>query len=317
MFSQETLFTSTGEKLLKHLDAMEKFQKEKLGTPIVLHIMPTSVCNLKCKFCSVKDRVTKEILDLDKVIKPTVDELTKRGLKAVIISGGGEPTLYPKFEELINYLKSKNLEIGLITNGTLLTKYDNSLWEKFSWIRISINTLEYLKQVDIPKLKNPVVGFSYIVTKDTTDQMLNKIREYALRFKVSYVRLLPDCAVPLKQLLEDHKKVSAMAERLGPPFFHQYKIHSTPPKCYLGYFHPVLYCDGNIYPCDSLVLNDFENQQFKKEFMLCKASDIKNLYENKVKSLVDTKKMCPNCVFERQNRTLLCVLEPMRHENFI
>ncbi len=317
MFSKESIYTSTGEKLLKHLDAMKKFQKDHLGTPIVMHIMPTSVCNLKCKFCSVKDRKVHEILDLEKIIKPAIDELSKRGLKAVILSGGGEPMLYPKFSELVEYLSSKKLQIGLITNGTRFKYFNKALFEKFTWIRISINSLEYIERIDLPKLKKPTVGFSYIVTEDTNQEILDKIKKYALKYNVRYVRLLPDCAQPLEKLIEAHKKTAEMAKNLGEPFFHQFKTHKTPNKCYLGYFHPVLYCDGNVYPCDSLVLNDFKDQKFKKEFKICNAKDIGKVYDEKVKSLVDTQKMCPHCVFEKQNNLLINILDPMEHENFI
>ena len=324
----EKNFTSTGDKLFLHPEALKKFMEEGIATPIVLHIMPTSQCNLRCSFCSVKDRQIHENLNLEKTILPTVDKLKKRGLKSVILSGGGEPTLYPQFENMINGLKERNLEIGLITNGTLFSRYEPALFEKMEWIRVSINSLDYISDIKIPKLKHPTLGFSYIITeKDTTREGLAKIKKLANELNVSYVRLLPDCAQPLETLKQDHKKVGELAKELGEPFFHQYKVHKTPESCYLGYFHPVLYCDGNIYPCDSLVLNDFDNQQFHKEFMLCEANDIDKLYKEKVSSLVDTKKMCPNCVFERQNSLLQAVLEgkystipkieEIQHKNFI
>jgi radical SAM protein with 4Fe4S-binding SPASM domain len=98
----------------------------------------------------------------------------------------------------------------------------------------------------------------------------------------------------------------------------------------LGYFHPVLYCDGNIYPCDSLVLNDHENQQFKESFKICSAEDIGEFYNGLAnESLVDTEAKCPNCVFERQNNLLSDVkdkkititenngMKDLKHINFI
>jgi MoaA/NifB/PqqE/SkfB family radical SAM enzyme len=324
----ERKFTSTGEKFFRHTKALRRFQNEGKGTPIVMHVMPTSLCNLKCSFCSVKDRKNHQILSLDKIILPTIDELQSRGLKSIIISGGGEPTTYPNFKRMIDEFNDRGLEIGLITNGTRLNKYNPSIFEKMEWLRISINSLDYIDKIDVPKLEHPTIGFSYIVTdQDTTEEGLEKIRDYASKFDVKYVRLLPDCAQPLDQLLEKHKKIKELAKKLGEPFFHQYKIHKTPEKCYLGYFHPVLYCDGNIYPCDSLVLNDFNNQQFHEDFKICRYDEIGQLYDRPVSSLVDTKKMCPNCVFERQNTLLHKILDgeyptlpevnPIEHENFI
>jgi MoaA/NifB/PqqE/SkfB family radical SAM enzyme len=143
------------------------------------------------------------------------------------------------------------------------------------------------------------------VTPKTTDKILEKIRKLTIKNNLEYVRLLPDCVQSYDKIIEGHKKTQKIAEKLGPPFFHQYKIPSCPKNCYLGYFHPVLYCDGNIYPCDSLILNDHGNLQFKDSFMICKAEDIGNFYDRlSDKSLVDTRKECPNCVFERQNNLL-------------
>jgi MoaA/NifB/PqqE/SkfB family radical SAM enzyme len=149
----EKCFTSTGDKLLYHRIAMKKFRDELKASPIVLHVMPTSACNLKCDFCSVKDRNLHESLNFETQIIPLIKELKKRGLKAVILSGGGEPLLYSKFKKLIEFLDKNELEIGLITNGTLLNKYENALLDKITWIRISINSIEYGEQLISRNLK--------------------------------------------------------------------------------------------------------------------------------------------------------------------
>lgn len=316
MEDKQRLFTSTGEKLLRHPEVLKKIRTEHRASPIVMHIMPTSQCNLRCSYCSVKDRETTDILDLEKTIIPTVDELKSRGLKAAIISGGGEPLMYKQFPQMVEYLFLRDLEVGLITNGTLLERCDPELLDQLKWMRISLNECAFDK-ISLPKqVVHPTLGFSYIVTPQD-DLSLGRVKELVKEFQPEYVRLLPDCAQPLENLLAEHVRVGKVAQELGAPFFHQFKVPKTPEKCYLGYVHPVLYCDGNIYPCDSLVLNDHSNQQFKKDFILCDAKDIGKLYDEPMHSLVDTKKMCPGCVFERQNQTLINVADPISHENFI
>ncbi len=325
---KERVFTSTGEKLLHHTKAMKKFQETGIATPIVSHIMPTSMCNLSCGFCSVKDRKSHESLSLENDIVPFIEQLKERGLRAVILSGGGEPTIYPQFNELVSYLDSSNLDIGLITNGTTLYRQPKDTLEKLTWMRVSINALENGGKVKLPQLEKPTVGFSYIVTGFTTPEMVEQIRYLATSNNIEYVRLLPDCAQPLDKLIRDHEKVGDMAKELGDPFFHQYKVPTTPDNCFLGYFHPVLYCDGKVYPCDSLVLNDHDNQQFHEDFSICEGKDIGKIYDSRISgSLVDTKKMCPNCVFERQNTLLDKIYsgkkniskssESIKHKNFI
>ena len=38
----------------------------------------------------------------------------------VIVIGGGEPTTYPGFEDIIRHLKSLDQKVGIVTNGSLL-----------------------------------------------------------------------------------------------------------------------------------------------------------------------------------------------------
>lgn len=58
-----------------------------------------------------------------------LDQLCPLGLKAVIISGGGNPILYKcpetkkDFNDLIDEIHSRGLSIGLITNGLQMKKY--------------------------------------------------------------------------------------------------------------------------------------------------------------------------------------------------
>lgn len=334
---QESSFTSTGEKLLFHPDAIFDL-KSKRNHPIVLHIMPTEVCNLRCIFCSVAQRGEDgrlcSNLTMDQ-IRNVVEEFKKRGLKAIIISGGGEPLMYPQINELIEYLYNEGLQIGLITNGILLsTHLKSEILDKLTWVRISINSMDYVERITIPKLngETTTLGFSYIWNNLTNDKVLERIRNFIDEVdkvnKVEYVRLLPDCNLETSMLEAEHIKLRQTAERLGAPFFHQYKIHEQPPECHLGRVHPVLYTDGYIYPCDSLVLNSpMDDKKFHREYSLCRWDEVADFYDKPIcGSLVDTRK-CPHCVFARQNKLITKIVstdEPVpeakgkiTHINFI
>ena len=103
----EQKYTSTGTSLLHHLDILKSMQN---GTwkPIELTLAPTDKCNLNCVFCSVKNREMDE-LDFEQLIKTLVD-FKELGLKSVVLSGGGEPTLYPRINELIASNKHLNVD---------------------------------------------------------------------------------------------------------------------------------------------------------------------------------------------------------------
>ena len=98
---EEHKYTSTGIKFWRHQDELIAYKKGEGNTIISTHISPEGSCNLSCSYCSVSKRAKNERIELS-VIKDYVEKLKKRGLKAVILTGGGEPTLYPYFNELVN-----------------------------------------------------------------------------------------------------------------------------------------------------------------------------------------------------------------------
>lgn len=331
---QVKVYTSTGEKLFCHPRIIKKLREEKLAQPIVMSIMPTENCNLNCVFCSMAHRDKYPNLSLS-LIKQVVNKLHQRGLKAVIISGGGEPLLYPQINELVEYLYSKKLEIGLITNGILLSqKLKTKNLSKFTWIRVSVNSLDYVPDIKIPKVntKKTALGFSYIWNSKSKVAILEKIKTKIKDLekngiKVSYVRLSPDCYLSPDEFLRIHRKLQQLTKRLGRPFFHQFKIHKTPQECHFGRVHPVLYTDRKIYPCNSLALNSpKDDRKFHQDYAVCDWHQVDQLYTQPIKSsLIDTKK-CPRCVFERQNVLLKNIIDGrilevkrcnIKHKNFI
>ncbi len=84
-------FTSTGSKFFFHQNAMQNLRDGK-GVPITTHLMPTDICQHTCAFCSVATR-EGNVLTMSEM-KAYLEQLVPLGLKAVIISGGGNPLLY-------------------------------------------------------------------------------------------------------------------------------------------------------------------------------------------------------------------------------
>ena len=98
------------------------------------------MCSSRCQFCSTINRnkkdstsfeETKEFIEKlyfdqaeynkkhfskynERYKKLTGSDIRLRGL---ILSGGGQPNLWPDFEKLVNWLSTLDIDIGLITNG--------------------------------------------------------------------------------------------------------------------------------------------------------------------------------------------------------
>lgn len=153
--------------------------------PVCINLDLTTACNFNCPYCIDKQVLnTGKMLDFD-YLKGLVGHWAENGLKSVIIIGGGEPTIYPFFEKVVEFLKSKNLQVAIVTNGTRMDKIEKiaHLFEPKDWIRLSIDagtdktfqefhcpriaiTLEgILNKVSEVKKKNPglQIGFSFLI----------------------------------------------------------------------------------------------------------------------------------------------------------
>lgn len=172
--------TGTGEKYAYHTENMTRLSRGEVPGPILTHIMPTGRCQHVCGYCSVSTRDTSLSLPFS-TITGYLDILCPLNLKAVILSGGGNPILYKCKEtgkdlnDVIDECHKRGLEVGLITNGMPLKEHPDGRksWktirpetlDKCTWIRISMSGLDHPeKEVFVPDLDQTktTLGFSYI-----------------------------------------------------------------------------------------------------------------------------------------------------------
>lgn len=309
---EEHKFTSTGIKFWRHQEQMWNYFNNDPNTVISTHISPEGACNLKCPYCSVTFRDTHERIDLD-VIKKYVDDLMTRGLKAVILTGGGEPTGYKHFNELVRYIHGKGLSVALINNGTLTHKIADDVLKMFSWVRVSINMFpNWEERIKFPFDKvsdDCIIGCSSVFTadheqsEDTKDRVLmyKKISKVADNCGAKYIRLLPDCLLEQDKLIEQHSALDEiLAEVNDDRYFHQYKLHGAPKSavCHQSYFRPYLseVQGGTVYPCDSVVLNGAV-AHFAETYQLCKAEDVLMYIDRNIAHKFDAREDCKGCVF--------------------
>lgn len=312
--AEEHKFTSTGVKFWKHRDAMESYRDGTGHSVISTHIAPEGRCNLKCDYCSVTHRTFHSSLDLE-VIQDYVTRLKTRGLKAVILTGGGEPTVYKQFNELGEWLLDEGLELALITNGTQFKRVSDRVLSGLSWLRISMNRFKHWeKMITVPTDRvgpQTVIGMSLCHSGDNNDdEFLEKVAARADAHDISYVRVLPDCMLPQRELVREHRRLQGLFDRLpaGGRFFHQVKIHNAPTqcKCHQSFFRPYLSEEvdpqtgrpGLVFPCDSVVLND-QVMKFASTYALCRPEEILDYLDGRIEQKFDATEHCKGCVFAR------------------
>jgi len=308
-------FTSTGVKIIYHTNAINRMQTEFKGTPITLQIAPESRCNLQCSFCSNAKRDKHETLELDR-ITDLLRKLMSKGLRCIEISGGGEPSLYECINELIEYAYNHGLKIGLISNGILLKKnITQNILDKLSWLRISMNCLDYVDSIDLPKIKGSL-GFSYVMNKETNGDILFRMDKHVRKYNPVYVRVVPDCRASENEQKINNKNYDKLVSSWGIPYFYQAKTFNKPNKCFWCYFKPFLLHDGYIYPCSSVVLNDTADRHFNNRFRWCEMENLPEKYEVGMEPFCNSKE-CNKCVFKTQNDIIESILNPNGMKDFI
>ena len=141
-------------KIFYHTDILEQLKAHKRCYPLYIRIKPTNKCNHNCYYCHYKNAY----LDLDEYnaldeiprgkMLEIIDDMADMGVKAVTFSGGGEPLLYPFIEESMQKILEKNIDLSVITNGSLVNGRKAELLAQAKWVRISIesiNDAEYCK----------------------------------------------------------------------------------------------------------------------------------------------------------------------------
>lgn len=128
-------FMSTN-KLYHHPDRLNAYLNKGLVHPVTVEIHLTNKCNIKCNYCCYNDRKDNREMSFYQALD-VLNTLQTMNVKAVVFSGGGEPTMHPKILEIVQHAKDLGLDVGLITNGV---KFNNELLPYLKWVRFSVDT---------------------------------------------------------------------------------------------------------------------------------------------------------------------------------
>lgn len=86
--------------------------------PLSINLDLSTACNYACGHCIDWDALNlPDKHDLDELYAG-LRAMAERGLRSVILIGGGEPTLHPAFGAVVRFLKELKLQIAVVTNGS-------------------------------------------------------------------------------------------------------------------------------------------------------------------------------------------------------
>lgn len=156
------------------------------AAPVSINLDLTTACNYRCTHCIDWDILNTKHRLAEADLRASIALMRERGLRSVILIGGGEPTLYPGFAGFVGFLKELGLSVAVVTNGSRGDRLLEAIqhMEEGDWIRMSLDSgsnelfaaMHKPTNADVtldaicawvPKLKatnpRPRVGFSYII----------------------------------------------------------------------------------------------------------------------------------------------------------
>ncbi len=192
--------------------------------PISINLDLTTACNYRCDHCIDWDILNSKWKHEEEDLRASLAQMAARGMRSVILIGGGEPTVHPRFVSFVKYLKELELKIAIVSNGSHGDKLLEvaPYLEQDDWIRLSLDSgsnelfREMHKPVNkdltldeicswIPKIKaanpKPRIGFSYVIVWEGAERAdvavhenVQEIVQATERAKVSgfdYISLKP------------------------------------------------------------------------------------------------------------------------------
>jgi len=204
-FSQDKI------KLIFHRDRFSNFligTEEKI-IPITFEVWPSLSCNARCPLCTYSLNDARVIADKSDELfladlenyKLIFEDFASVGVRSLVFTGGGEPTLHPHITEMTSYSNKIKLEWGMFTHGlNLNVKMIHELLDSNPrFVRISVNAgsarahhLEYrISSNSYEKVKEnvimasrismeyqKVIGLGYALNGKTSDAELEGIKKF-------------------------------------------------------------------------------------------------------------------------------------------
>ena len=135
-------------KILSFRKDAVKLNRGEMVAPTMAIVYPTYSCNMRCFGCiSNAENAHPANLGVDR-FDALVNDFADMGGESIEFSGGGEPTLHPKFADLIGVLSKRDLQFGMITNGTRPDACTAAMvYSGTRYLRISVYTSNQLDGV--------------------------------------------------------------------------------------------------------------------------------------------------------------------------
>ena len=239
-------------KLLVHVERWRKIKRGRpIPPPVLITVDPTNICNFNCAWCNAEYirkhrnfKLSGKILNDLAEFLPTwgKDHFEDPGVKAICIAGGGEPLLNPHTPSFIDKVVTKDIEVGVVTNGSHIMDGIDPL-SQCTWVGVSVDagtahTFNTLKNI------NPASGMFEKVIEN-----IALLTDYAKRHNCKLGMKHQSYGVSYKYLLYKENigevfKAAKLAKEIGCKNIHFRPAGTTWDK--IGTDQEIIFTDDDV-----------------------------------------------------------------------
>jgi len=319
----KTSYSAAGEVPLKVVLNENIRNSMKYGSVIPMthiQLLPTNKCNLNCPWCSCSERDKAQELTIGQIYD-VMSDAKDCGCEAVTITGGGEPLLHPKINNIISDIHNLGIEIGLVTNGTQFDKLLSETYEKITWIRISSGdhrewTEEYRDSLEkaVQTGENVDWAFSHVVSAKPNYHTITNVVQFANNHGFTHVRLVSDL-LDLDNVELDEVRTELEKENIDDSLVNYQKRQTYvqgAKDCLISLLKPVIGADGKIYACCGIQYA-FPEEHRDLVQPMGDYTELKRIYQQQ--EHLDGSK-CVKCYYDHYNTLLSAMKKEIKHERF-
>lgn len=299
----------------------------KISAPNQISWLMTNECNLRCSHCGNTSRAKKENELTTKEAKDFIKYIADNGVFVLDISGG-EPLIRKDAIELFKYARSLGLEMGMTSNGTLVTeKLAKELKEVGMYnIHISLdgigevhdkfrnmkgtfdkvyNTIKLFKKYKVPfGITTSISKLNFSDFDRIKDFVIKEnIKSWEIYYAIPIGCMQKKIALDEKELVKFSKKIEQFKKELDGKckiflgdslgYYGKHKIRDEPWNgCLAGLNHLAIDPEGNIKGCPIHPNELIEGNIRKDDLMKIWQSNDTFSYNRKPQKL---EKHCKSC----------------------
>jgi len=174
-------------KYLMWRDHIEHILKGEFLPPYMVDIDISNKCNFNCIWCNAAGirRDSPTMLSQAHLFK-LADFLKHWGVRSACIAGGGEPLTNDAFPFFLDRMHNNGLKTGIITNGSLMNRYDALAVLRSSWCGFSIDAGKKQTYARIHRVSDKI--FDRVITN--IEKLVNLKRKHDSDVEITYKFLL-------------------------------------------------------------------------------------------------------------------------------